>query len=251
LSIAGSDSGGGAGIQADIKTIHSLGAHALIAVTSVTAQNSLGIRAIHEVPAKFISIQIETLLDDLFPDAVKIGMLFTGAAVRAVAGCLKKNSVENIVIDPVMRASTGRLLLEEGALQDFRDRLLPLATVVAPNLEEAGILTGRSVENLEQMKEASKEIQKSCPHVIITGGHLEGECTDLLYDGTGYHAFRGPKLETGFTHGSGCVFSAALATYLALGRDVRDAAGLSHDFTRKGIARGYACGRGAGVLRTM
>ena len=249
LAIAGSDSCGGAGIQADIKTITSLGAHALTAITAVTAQNSLGIAAIQKIPAKFISKQIECLFEDVRPDAAKIGMLLTGAAVKAVARVIKKYGVPRLVVDPVSRASTGGSLLDAEAVPLLKETLLPLASVVTPNLYEAEILTGKRVRNLKEMEEASRVIKGLGPDVVITGGHLKGECVDLLYDGRDIQHFYGSRIRTGHTHGSGCVFSSALATFLALENDVKRAAELAHDFTRRAIARGYPCGRGSGAVR--
>lgn len=249
LSIAGSDTSGGAGIQADIKTITSLDAHALTAMTAVTAQNSLGITEIHEIPARFISKQIETIMDDVFPHSVKIGMLLTGEAVREVARLMKKYGVETLVIDPVIRASTGKLLLKREAIPILKKVLLPLARVVTPNLDEAEILTGRRVRNLREMEEASKAIKAFGPDVVITGGHLEDRCVDLFYDGKNMHLNPGSRIATKHTHGSGCVFSAALATFLAKEKGVKEATELAHDFTRNAISHAYPCGRGAGVVR--
>lgn len=249
LSIAGSDSCGGAGIQADIKTITSLGAHPLTAITAVTAQNSLGIASIHRLPASFISKQIKTMLEDITPQAVKIGMLLTGAAVRAVAGMMKKYGISNLVLDPLLRASTGKRLLEPGAIPILRDVLFPLTRVVTPNIDEAEILTGKRIRNLKEMEEASKAIKELGPDVVITGGHLKDNCVDLLYDGKDIHHFSGSRLTIEHTHGSGCVFSTALATFLAMEGDIKRATRLAHDFTRKGIKDGYPCGRGAGVVR--
>jgi hydroxymethylpyrimidine kinase/phosphomethylpyrimidine kinase len=249
LTIAGSDSCGGAGIQADIKTITSLGAHALSVITAVTAQNSLGIAGIHKIPARFISQQIEAVIDDILPHAVKIGMLFTGAAVREVAGIVKKHHISCLVVDPVIRASTGKKLLEPDAIPLLREVLLPSARVLTPNLDEAGILTGRKVRNLKEMEEASKVIKDLGPDVVITGGHLGDQCVDLLYNGKDIHHFYGARIGTEHTHGSGCVFSTALATFLAMEDDVTKATKLAHDFTRHAIERGYPCGRGAGVVR--
>ena len=249
LAIAGSDSCGGAGIQADIKTITSLGAHSLAVITAVTAQNSLGIAAVQEIPAKFISKQIETTVKDIHPDAAKIGMLFTGAAVREVARMVKKYGITRLVVDPVIKSSTGKRLLAPEAIPMLKEILLPLASVVTPNLDEAEILTDKRVRNLQEMEEASKVIKSLGPDVVVTGGHLKEECVDLLYDGKDIHHFSGSRIETEHTHGSGCVFSTALATFLASEDDVRRATKLAHDFTRQAIERGYPCGKGAGTVR--
>ena len=248
LAIAGSDSCGGAGIQADIKTITSLGAHALTAITAVTAQNSLGIAAIQKIPANFISMQIESVFEDVRPDATKIGMLLSDAAIKGVASAIKKYGMPRLVVDPVLRASTGHRLLDAEAVPILKKTLLPLASVITPNLDEAEILAGRKVRNLKEMEEASEMIKGFGPDVVITGGHLKGECVDLLYDGRDMHHFSGSKIRAGHTHGSGCVFSSALATFLALENDVKRATELAHDFTRRAIETGYPCGRGAGAV---
>ena len=249
LAIAGSDSCGGAGIQADIKTITSLGAHALTAITAVTAQNSLGIAAVQKIPAKFISKQIGSIVEDIRPDATKIGMLLTGAAVKEVARVIKKHELPRLVVDPVLKASTGHRLLSAEAIPLLKRTLLPLASVVTPNLDEAEILTGKRVRNLKEMEEASRAIKGLGPDVVVTGGHLQGECVDLLYDGSNIHHFSGSSIKTEHTHGSGCVFSTALATFLALEEDVRRATELAHEFTRRALEKGYPCGRGAGAVR--
>jgi hydroxymethylpyrimidine/phosphomethylpyrimidine kinase len=249
LAIAGSDSCGGAGIQTDIKTITSLGAHALTVITAVTAQNSLGIAAVQNIPARFISKQIETVVEDICPDGAKIGMLSTRAAVREVARMIKKYSISRLVVDPVIKASTGKRLLEPEAIPLLKEILLPLARVVTPNLDEAEILTGKKVRDLKEMEEASKAIKSLGPDVVVTGGHLKEECVDLLYDGKDIYHFSGSRIGTEHTHGSGCVFSTALATFLALEDDVKKATKLAHGFTRRAIERGYPCGKGAGAVR--
>jgi hydroxymethylpyrimidine kinase/phosphomethylpyrimidine kinase len=249
LTIAGSDSCGGAGIQADIKTISGLGAHPLTVITALTAQNSLGIDAVHETPATFISQQIETTVGDVFPDAVKIGMLSSGKAVRAVARMIKRFELRPVVVDPVLRASTGKSLLAPEAVSLIKEVLLPLSHMITPNLEEAETLTGKRVRNLQEMEEAAKHIKSLGPDVVVTGGHLKGECVDLLYDGKTVYHFSGVKIDTEHVHGTGCVFSSALATFLALKENVAKATELAHDFTRQAIERGYPCGKGTGTVR--
>ena len=248
LTIAGSDSCGGAGIHADIKAITALGCHALTAVTAVTAQNSHGIVALHDVPEGFISLQIETVVKDLIPDAVKIGMLPTVSAIKELAGAIRNIGVKHIILDPVMKASAGGYLMGDSSISVLKEVLLPVSAVITPNIDEAGVLVGERVGRLEEMEEAAKELKKIGPDVIITGGHLEGECTDILFDGKEIAVFRDSKIDTKNTHGSGCVFSSSLATFLALGYDMRRAAGLAHDFTRRAIERGYPCGSGPGPV---
>lgn len=248
LIIAGSDSCGGAGIQSDIKTVTRLGAHALTAVTAVTAQNSLGISAVHNIPARFVARQIEGLLADIPPDAVKIGMLATGANIREVARLISRHHLSPVVLDPVLRASTGPGLLEPGAIAVLKERLLPLVRVVTPNLEEAEVLTGKTVRTLEEMETASKLIKDMGPDVVITGGHLKGSAVDLVYDGKDVYHIRGTRIATANNHGTGCVFSSAMATCLAVGRSVPEAARLANEFTRGAIEKGYPCGGGAGCV---
>jgi hydroxymethylpyrimidine kinase/phosphomethylpyrimidine kinase len=248
LSIAGSDSGGGAGIQADIKTITSLGAHALTVITALTAQNSLGISAIHPVPPGFIARQIKAVVEDRPPDSVKVGMVFTAAAVRAVSRMIADYSLSPVVVDPVLRASTGRLLLETGAIRLLKEHLLPLATVVTPNLDEAELLTGKRVRTLKEMERAALEIFRMGPRVVIKGGHLERESADVFFDGEEVTVFPGKKIASPSTHGTGCVFSSALATFLAFGRNLKDAVQSAHDTVREAIRGGYAVGRGTGAV---
>lgn len=251
LTIAGSDSSGGAGIQADIKTVTSLGAHALTVITAVTAQNSTGISGVHELPAEFIAMQIESVVRDVVPDSVKIGMLSSGRVIETVAWAIKKYRLKNIVVDPVMRASTGRDLVDASSVALLKNLLLPLARVITPNLHEAGILAGCSVINHDEMELAAKELKKLGPDVIITGGHLEGMCMDILYDGQDVHHFHGERIATENTHGTGCVFSSSLACFLAKGSNTAEAARCAGEFTRRAIENGYPCGRGAGPVSPL
>jgi hydroxymethylpyrimidine/phosphomethylpyrimidine kinase len=249
LAIAASDSLGGAGIQADIKVITSLNAHALNVITAVTAQNSIGVNAVHKVPARFIFEQFRAIMDDLAPDAVKIGMLYTKTAVREVAKFIKRYRPPNIVMDPVLKASTGQSLLEPDAISIIGKILIPLVDVVTPNLYEAGILVNKDIRDLDDMHLAAERIKSFGPDVVITGGHLSGRCTDLLYDGKDYYHFSDPEIGTKHTHGSGCVFSTSLATSLADEKDIVKATRFAHDFTRRAVTGGYKCGRGSGPVK--
>jgi hydroxymethylpyrimidine kinase/phosphomethylpyrimidine kinase len=251
LSIAGSDSGGGAGIQADIKTITRLGAHALTVVTALTAQNSLGVSAIHPVPPGFIARQIKAVVEDRPPDSVKVGMVFTAAAVKTVSRRIAEYGLTPVVVDPVLRASTGRLLLEPGAIRVLRDRLLPLTTVVTPNLDEAELLTGKRVRTLREMERAALEIFRMGPQVVIKGGHLKRGSSDLFFDGQEVTIFPGKRIGSASTHGTGCVFSSALATFLALGENLKEAVRSAHDLVRSAIRGGYRVGRGTGAVAPM
>jgi hydroxymethylpyrimidine kinase/phosphomethylpyrimidine kinase len=249
LVIAGSDSCGGAGIQADIKTITGLGAHPLTALTAITAQNSLGVAAVHAVPARFVSKQVGTIVDDMAPYAVKIGMLYSAATVKEVARLVKRYKLPHVVVDPVLRASTGTRLLESEAVPILKETLIPFASVVTPNIYEAETLSGIRIDTLKHMAEAAEVIKTLGPDVVITGGHLKGRCVDLLYDGRNIHKFYDSRIATKHTHGSGCVFSTALATFLAEEKGVVEATKLAHDFARRAIMGGYACGSGAGPVQ--
>jgi len=251
LTIAGSDSCGGAGVQADIKTITGLGCHALTAITAVTAQSSTGVSGVHEVPAEFIAMQIEIVVRDVIPDAVKIGMLSSASAIETVAGIIKKYQFKNIVLDPVMKASTGCDLMHASSIKTLRETLLPLVDVITPNLLEAEILAGERVTGPAEMEQAARALKRRGPHVVITGGHLEGNCMDILYEGKGFHRFVGERIFTENTHGTGCVFSSSLACFLAMRNNIIKATGLAHEFTRRAIENGYSCGKGAGVVSPL
>jgi len=248
LTIAGSDSCGGAGIQADIKTITALGFHALTAITAVTAQNSMGISGVHEVPVEFVSMQIETVVEDILPDSTKIGMLSSSRNIEAIAGIIIKYRLKNIVIDPVMKASTGRDMMDANAVALLKDMLLPLVDVITPNFHEAEILSGRRVTNPVEMEQAARKLKELGPDVVITGGHLKGSCMDLLYDGKDFYPFHGERINTENTHGTGCVFSSSLACFLAKGNNIVEATGLAHEFTRRAIKKSYPCGKGSGTV---
>lgn len=248
LTIAGSDSSGGAGIQADIKTITSIGCHASTVITALTAQNSRGVEGVHPIPASFVSKQIESVMTDMRPDAVKVGMIFTASAIKTVAKLMGQYRVQNLVVDPVLKSSTGSDLLEPAAVGVLRNVLLPLASVVTPNLHEAEVLSETKIRDLEEMLAASKKINALGPAVIIKGGHLKGQPVDLLFDGERVHHFRGARIGIPHTHGTGCVFSSALAAFLAIGHGLQKAAGKAHDFVRGAIQKGYPCGWGAGPV---
>jgi hydroxymethylpyrimidine/phosphomethylpyrimidine kinase len=247
LTVAGSDSGGGAGIQADLKTITVLGAYGMSVITALTAQNTLGVQAVHEVPADFIRQQLDSVLSDIGADAAKTGMLANAEIVRTVAEGLRRHRVEPIVVDPVMVAKSGDPLLSPEARETLKEALLPLAFVVTPNLPEASVLSGIPVGGVEAMKEAAEEIHRLGPkYVLIKGGHLRDEAVDLLYDGRKFESFRAPRLQQRNTHGTGCTFSAALATLLAQGKGIMDAVSEAKEFITRAIASGLDMGAGHG-----
>jgi hydroxymethylpyrimidine kinase/phosphomethylpyrimidine kinase len=248
LTIAGSDSSGGAGMQADIKTITRIGCHALSAITALTAQNSEGVQGIYPIPASFVSKQIAAVMANMVPDAIKLGMIYTATTIKAVARLIGKDRIPTLVIDPVLKSSTGGNLLEPGAVGVLKKTLLPLSRVVTPNLHEAEMLSGIKVRNLEEMEEASKVINALGPAVVIKGGHLQGEPVDVLFDGKRMYHFRGARIVIPHTHGTGCVFSSALAAFLALDYSLKEAVKKAHDFVREAIKKGYPCGTGAGPV---
>jgi len=247
LVIGGSDSGAGAGIQADLKTLHALGLHVSTVITAVTAQDTVAVHAVHPVPATVIAAQLKAVIDDIGADVVKTGMLGTSAAVHAVVDAVAGLP---LVVDPVGVASTGQPLLDPDALVLLRSALLPLATVVTPNLAEVEALTGFEVRGADDLIEGAKRVQALGPRwVLLTGGHLDGPPTDLLYDGTEAIEFVGTRVATAHTHGSGCTLASALAGYLALGHDVPQAARLAKELTARAIAEGYPLGSGSGPVR--
>ncbi len=250
LTIAGSDSGAGAGIQADLKTFAAHGVYGTSAVTAVTAQNTLGVTAIQALPADIVTAQIEAVAGDIGADAVKTGMLANAAIVEAVAAAIDTLDLANVVVDPVMIAKGGDRLLEEEAVAAMKSELLPRALVVTPNAREAEVLAGMTITSLEAAREAAKRIRALGPAaVIVKGGHLPGpEAIDLLYDGHEFVEFRGPRLEAANTHGTGCTFAAALAANLALGRPLREATERAKHYVQGAIVSGFAVGHGHGVL---
>ena len=247
LAVGGSDSSGGAGIQADVKTLAALGVHGSTVVTAVTAQSSTAVTDIHDVPVASIRAQLHAVLADLGADVVKTGMLSSPGAVLALVEAL---GGEPLVVDPVGVSSTGRKLLAPAALELMRTRLLPLATVVTPNLAEVAALTGVLVEDESGLLDAARAVHALGPAwVLVKGGHLPGRPTDLLYDGRDAILLEGDRVQALHTHGTGCVLAAALAAHLACGADVPTAARAAKDFVTEAIRRGYPLGAGAGPVR--
>ncbi len=253
LTIAGSDSGGGAGIQADIKTFAALGVYGASAVTAVTAQNTLGVRMIHEVPAEVVAAQIDAVLSDIGADAVKTGMLFSIAIVEAVAGRLRAHGVTQLVVDPVMVAKGGDRLLREDAIVALRDLLLPIAAVVTPNAPEASVLAGLDVVDARTAREAARRIHALGPRlVIVKGGHLDGDrAEDIAFDGTTFEVLSAPRIATPNTHGTGCTFSAAIAAGLAGGASPLDAARAAKAYLHGAIEHAEPLGAGHGPVNHL
>ena len=225
LTIAGSDSGGGAGIQADLKTFAAHGVFGMSAITALTAQNTLGVQGVFEIPADFVALQIESVLTDIGADAVKIGMIANVAIIEAVAAKLREHAVSCLVVDPVMVAKGGDPLLRPDAVDSLARLLLPLATVVTPNIPEAEALCGTSIRTRDDMRRAALAIAKRGPRsVVVKGGHHDGtDSTDVFFDGEQFLELSAPRIATRNAHGTGCTFASAIAARLALGQSLADA----------------------------
>jgi hydroxymethylpyrimidine kinase/phosphomethylpyrimidine kinase len=245
LTIAGSDTGGGAGIQADLQTIVTLGGHGMSVITALTAQNSLGVQAVYPILLTFIEAQIDAVLSDIGADAAKTGMLCNGAMVRLVAEKIKHYGVDNLVVDPVMAATDGTPLLDEEGRDVLRRELLPLTSLVTPNLPEAATLAGMEVRTRGEMKKAAKRIHEyGAGAVLIKGGHLKGDPVDCLFDGSGFTEFRSERIALSDVHGTGCVLSAAIATELAKGTSLQEAVQRGREVTIMSIKAAATIGTG-------
>jgi hydroxymethylpyrimidine/phosphomethylpyrimidine kinase len=252
LSIAGSDSGGGAGIQADLKTFAAHGAYGMTAITALTAQNTLGVRAVHAVPAAFVAAQIDAVFEDLGVDAVKIGMLARREIVEAVADRLEAHAGPPIVLDPVMISASGDPLLEPDAVEAIRLRLMPLATVTTPNLPEAARLAGRSAASLAERIELARELGRATRAVLLKGAHATGdEIVDLLWDGRELHCFTHARVPTRADHGTGCTLSSALAARLAAGASLPDACRGAIDWLQGALLHAEPLGHGHGPVNHL
>lgn len=250
LTIAGSDSGGGAGIQADLKTFHAYGVFGTTAITAITAQNTLGVRAVQKIDPEIVAAQIHAVADDLRPAAVKTGMLADTPIIAAVAAALREASLTNLVIDPVMVAKSGHRLLEPEAVSAIVDLLLPLAEVITPNTSEASLLTGIEVRDTDEMRKAATMlIERGARSVLVKGGHLAGATlTDIYHDGTRWSEWSTARLDTRHTHGTGCTLSAAICAGLALGRSTEEAVRDAREFTLRAIRSAPGLGAGHGPL---
>jgi hydroxymethylpyrimidine/phosphomethylpyrimidine kinase len=250
LTIAGSDSGGGAGIQADLKTFAAYGVFGTSALTAVTAQNTVAVTEVHVLPVALIRAQIDAVLGDIGTDAVKTGMLATAAVVRAVADAIAAYRLPAVVIDPVMISKSGNTLLDVEAVAALRERLLPLADLVTPNAPEAAALTGHEVHSVATAREAALRLHALGPKaVLVKGGHLPGdEVVDVLYDGTHLHELRGPRIPGPHTHGTGCTLASAIAAGLARGIALEPAVVDARAYVAGAIAHAPRLGRGHGPL---
>lgn len=252
LTIAGSDSGGGAGIQADIKTFENIGVFGMSAITAITAQNTLGVNSIHSIPPQIVADQIDAVISDIGVDSVKIGMLSTGEIANAVAEGLKHYKIEKIVLDPVMVATSGDLLLAKEAITIVKSQLFPLSLIVTPNKFEAELLADMEIIDQQTAREAARVIHQLGPKgVLVTGGHLDGETAiDIFYDGHEFYEFAKPRLKTRHTHGTGCTLAAAIAAYLCydLPADQAIAKGKDYVWERLDKARIQNIGAGSGPI---
>ena len=241
LSIAGSDSGGGAGIQADLKTFAALGCYGMTAITALTAQNTCGVRAIHGIPPQMLRDQIDAVIEDIGADAVKIGMLHAPAIVATVAEAIDRHALKNVVFDPVMVATSGAVLIEQDAMHALVRELFPRATLITPNLDEAALLVGRSLDSVEDMEQAALTLlEQGARAVLLKGGHLPGETViDLLMTDTGEKfLLEAPRIHSANTHGTGCTLSSAIAAHLALGASLVDAVKNARIYVREALQAG-------------
>jgi hydroxymethylpyrimidine/phosphomethylpyrimidine kinase len=245
LTIAGSDSGAGAGIQADLKTFAALGVYGTSAVTAITAQNTVGVTKIVELDTAIVGAQIDAVIQDIGTDAVKTGMLSSAAIIHAVTAKIKQHRLRNLVVDPVMVATSGDLLLKKNAVAALRDQLIPLAVIVTPNIAEAEALTGLKLNRAPAIEDAARQIVASgARSVVIKGGHRRGPATDLFYDGKHFRELRAARIRTRHTHGTGCTLSAAIAAYLAKGENIESAVVLAKKFITQAIRQSFAIGSG-------
>ena len=248
LTIAGSDSGGGAGIQADLKAMSANGTYAMSVITSITAQNTTGVTAIHDLPESIVEAQIDAIFADFDVAAVKTGMLSSAALASLVSRKLQQYHVPWIVVDPVMVSKSGHDLLQADAMDALKQALIPLASVITPNIHEAERLTGLTIRSLAEARQAAKALhQLGCQHVLLKGGHLlESPATDLLYDGRFFRMYKGEWIDTPHTHGTGCTFASALSAHLALGKPLPDAVDAAKQYVTAAIRHGLAIGHGRG-----
>jgi len=250
LTIAGSDSSGGAGIQADLKTFAALGVFGCSAITAVTAQNTLGVSAVAQLDPSMVVAQIDTVLADLEIHATKIGMLASAAIVSAVAEAVQRHRLSNVVVDPVMVSKSGARLLDQDAVDAMRTRLFPLSTIVTPNVFEAEALTGKRIENRQDQRTAAITLMDLGPRaVLVKGGHLDGPAVDVFYDGQQTIELEAERIDSPHTHGTGCTLSSAIAARLALGDDLPAAVRAAKAYVTRAIAQAPGIGHGHGPLQ--
>jgi hydroxymethylpyrimidine/phosphomethylpyrimidine kinase len=245
LTIAGSDSGSGAGIQADLKTFAALGVYGTSALTAITAQNTVGVTKIVDLDSTMVAAQIDAVMQDIGTDALKTGMLSNAEIIQTVAAKINQYQLRNLVVDPVMVATSGDLLLKKNAVAALRNRLIPLAAIVTPNIAEAEALTGFTLNHPADIQDAAKRIiAMGTRSVVIKGGHRRGPAIDLFYDGKNFHELHAPRIRTRNTHGTGCTLSAAIAAHLAKGRKMESAVMLAKKFITEALRQSFAIGTG-------
>lgn len=249
MTIAGSDSSGGAGIQADIKTMTANGVFAMSAITALTAQNTTGVQGIMGVPADFLKQQIDSCITDIRPDSVKIGMVAQSEIIKTIAERLRFYEIKNIVVDPVMVATSGAKLIDDEAIETLKSELLPIATVCTPNIPEAEILSGMKIESADDMIKAAKTISEkfSCA-VLCKGGHNLNDANDLLFENGNYKWFNGKRIDNPNTHGTGCTLSSAIAANLAKGSSLEEAVKKAKDYISGALAAMLDLGKGRGPM---
>jgi hydroxymethylpyrimidine/phosphomethylpyrimidine kinase len=247
LTIAGSDSSGGAGIQADLKTFSAHGVFGMSVITAITAQNTQGVFAVQDITSDIIAKQIDAIFDDIEVDSLKIGMVSKIDTISTIAAKLKQYQAKNIVLDPVMVSKSGYHLLDPDAKDVLIKELIPLSQIITPNIPEAEVITGRSIDNLEQMKESAKIIYDMGPRfVLIKGGHLKDDATDVFYDGKSFTHLEGKRIATKNTHGTGCTLSSAIASNLALGYDTIECIKRAKEYITVAIEHSLSIGKGVG-----
>ena len=252
LTIAGSDSSGGAGIQADIKTITAHGMYAMSAITALTAQNTVGVSAVLNADAEFVGAELDAIFEDIYPDSVKIGMVSESDIICVIADRLKKYGAKNIVLDPVMVSTSGCRLISEKAEKTLVERLMPIADIITPNIPEAEALTGDKIKNEDDMLSAAEKISALCSGaVLVKGGHLVNDATDLLYYGGKYKWFSSPRIDTKNTHGTGCTLSSAIACALADGKSLEESISAAKEYLTGALAAMLDLGKGSGPLNHM
>lgn len=250
LTIAGSDSGGGAGIQADLKTFAAFRVYGMSAITALTAQSTVTVAAVHPAPAAFVAQQIDLVAADIGVDAAKTGMLFSAPIIRAVAAAVERNGIAKLVVDPVMIAKSGDALLRPDAQSAMKKLMIPRAFILTPNVPEAEAFAGMRIRTAHQLEEAAKVLHGlGARYVLMKGGHMKGDrADDILFDGASFQTFTGPRIPTKNTHGTGCTFSAAIAAGLAHGRSVEEAIMNAKAYLNRAITAALALGKGHGPL---
>ena len=247
LTIAGSDSSGGAGIQADLKTFAALGTYGMSAICALTAQNTQGVTMVVNTPEEMVEAQLDAIYSDIPPDGVKTGMLSTSGITKTVASYLEKHLASPLVVGPVVVVTTGAVLLEKDVIEAYKTKLIPLATLITPNIPEAEVLSGMEIHSADDMRAAAKKLSLlGCQAVLVKGGHRVEDAMDILYDGSDFHVYKGERIETDNTHGTGCTLSSALAVMLARGLSIADAVTGAKKYISGAIKRGAADSVGHG-----